>query len=246
MSERSKVAVISAGMGVTAIAIALLGPALIWLGLLTPLMGFSSFALAVLLGIISLALGLIGLLRTRKSSGRGGRGRAWIGVGTGGALILVLLIGVSSSGNAPPIHDVTTNIDDPPSFSDAVRNAPGRANGIDYPDGGPSVPGQQRDGFPDLGSLQLSDTPADVLERGREAAESLGWTVTLVDVEALRIEAYDTTSVFRFVDDIVVRVRPSSTGSVVDLRSNSRVGGGDLGANAARIIAFLELLKIPN
>ena len=104
---------------------------------------------------------------------------------------------------------------------------------------------QQRDGFPDLGSLQLSESPADVLERCREAAESLGWTITLVDAEALRLEAYDTTSVFRFVDDVVVRVRPSSTGSVVDLRSNSRVGGGDLGANAARIIAFQELLKNP-
>ena len=243
MSERSKVAVISAGMGVTAVVIALLGPGLIRLGLIAPLMGFTSFALAALLGIISLVLGLIGLMLTRKSTGYSGRERAWIGVGTGGAFILVLLIGVSSGGNAPPIHDVTTNIDDPPAFSDAIRNAPGRANGVDYPDGGPSVPGQQRNGFPDLESLQLSGTPADVLERCREAAESLSWTVTLVDVTALRIEAYDTTSVFRFVDDIVVRVRPSSTGSVVDLRSNSRVGGGDLGANAARIMAFLELLK---
>ena len=245
MSGRSIVAVISAGLGISAVAIALLGPALIWLGLIAPLVGFSSFALAALLGIISLVLGLIGLLRTRKSSGRSGRRRAWIGVGTGGALILVLLTGVSSGGSAPPIHDVTTNIDDPPAFSDAVRNAPGRANGVDYPDGGPGVPDQQRNGFPDLGSLQLSDRPLDVLERCREAAESLGWTVTLVDVEALRIEAYDTTSVFRFVDDIVVRVGPSGTGSVVDLRSNSRVGGGDLGANAARIIAFLELLQNP-
>lgn len=242
MSARSRVAVISAGVGVTAVAIALLGPLLILLGLIAPLMGFASFALAALLGIISLLLGLIGLLRTRKSSGRGGKERALIGVCTGGALTLVLLINVSSGGSAPAIHDVTTNIDDPPTFSEAVRNAPGRANGVDYPDGGSNVPDQQRNGFPDLGSLQLSASPADVLERGREAAESLGWTVTLVDVEALRIEAYDTTSVFRFVDDIVVRVRASSTGSVVDLRSNSRVGGGDLGANAARIIAFLELL----
>lgn len=245
MSERSVVAVISAGMGVSAVVIAMLGPALIWLGLIAPLMGFLSFALAALLGIISLALGLIGAVLTRKSSGRSGRGRAWIGVGTGGSLILVLLIGVSSSGNAPPIHDVTTNIDDPPLFSDAVRNAPGRANGVDYPDGGPNVPGQQRNGFPELGSLQLGDTPADVLERCREVAETLGWTVTMIDVAALRMEAYETTSVFRFVDDIVVRVRSSNTGSVVDLRSNSRVGGGDLGANAARIIAFLELLKNP-
>ena len=59
MSERSKVAVISAGMGVTAVVIALLGPGLIRLGLIAPLMGFTSFALAALLGIISLVLGLI-------------------------------------------------------------------------------------------------------------------------------------------------------------------------------------------
>ena len=242
MSERSITATISAGMGVTAVVIALLGPALILLGLIAPLMGFAAFALAALLGIISLISGAIGLLRTRESSGRSGRERAWTGIGTGGAFVLVLLIGLSSGGSAPPIHDVTTDIDDPPVFSDAVRNASGRANGVDYPDGGPNVPDQQRNGFPELGSLQLSDSPADVLERCRVAAESLGWTVSLVDNEALRIEAYDTTSVFRFVDDIVVRVRPSNTGSAVDLRSNSRVGGGDLGANAARIIAFLELL----
>jgi uncharacterized protein (DUF1499 family) len=208
-------------------------------------MGFAAFALAALLGIISLVLGLIGLLRTRKNSGRSGRERAWVGVGAGGVLIFVLLIGVSTGSNAPAIHDVTTNIDDPPTFSDAVRNAPGRANGVDYPDGGPSVPDQQRNGFPELAPLQLSDTPANVLERSREAAESLGWTVTLLDAEAMLLEAYDTTSVFRFVDDVVVRVRPSSSGSVVDLRSNSRVGGGDLGANAARIFAFLELLQNP-
>ena len=57
------------------------------------------------------------------------------------------------------------------------------------------------------------------------------------------VEAYDVTAVFQFVDDVVIRVRPAGDGSVVDLRSNSRVGGGDLGANAARIRAFREKLS---
>jgi uncharacterized protein (DUF1499 family) len=50
------------------------------------------------------------------------------------------------------------------------------------------------------------------------------------------------TRIFRFVDDIVVRVRPSNGGSIVDVRSKSRDGRGDMGANAARIRAFRDKL----
>ncbi|MCA6329217.1 MAG: DUF1499 domain-containing protein, partial [Phenylobacterium sp.] len=46
-------------------------------------------------------------------------------------------------------------------------------------------------------------------------------------------------------DDVAVRIRPSATGgSVVDVRSTSRVGLSDLGANAKRIEAFLAGLKV--
>ncbi len=57
-------------------------------------------------------------------------------------------------------------------------------------------------------------------------------------------EAVEVTRIFRFVDDIVVRVRmsPGGNGSVVDVRSKSRDGRGDLGANAARIRAFAAAL----
>ncbi len=53
------------------------------------------------------------------------------------------------------------------------------------------------------------------------------------------IEATATTFWFGFKDDLVVRIRPSGTGSVVDVRSVSRVGVSDLGANARRIGEFL-------
>jgi uncharacterized protein (DUF1499 family) len=75
------------------------------------------------------------------------------------------------------------------------------------------------------------------------AAERLGWTVIERDPERLRFEAYEITSFFHFVDDVVVRVRASGSGSVVDVRSKSRKGKGDLGANAARIRRFFAELE---
>ena len=55
--------------------------------------------------------------------------------------------------------------------------------------------------------------------------------------------ATETTHVFRFVDDVVIRVRADRTATVVDVRSKSRDGRGDLGANAARIRAFVAAME---
>jgi uncharacterized protein (DUF1499 family) len=76
-----------------------------------------------------------------------------------------------------------------------------------------------------------------------DVARELGWEIVAVDPEAGRVEATATTLWFGFKDDVVVRVRPGQTGATVDVRSISRVGGGDLGANAARVRAFLERLS---
>lgn len=241
MGERSTLAAISAAIGSLAVALALLGPGLIRLGVLAPLQGFYCFALGAVLGApLAVGFGIAGLLRTRKGTGRSGRGRAWTGLGLGVALLLVLINGMSAAGDAPAIHDITTDIEDPPVFSDSVRNASGRVNGVDYPDGGPEVPAHQRDAFPDIASIELNAAPAVALERSRRVAEDLGWTVTWFDAKALRMEAQQTTRVFRFVDDIAIRVERRGSGALIDLRSNSRVGKSDLGANAARIRAFRE------
>jgi uncharacterized protein (DUF1499 family) len=74
------------------------------------------------------------------------------------------------------------------------------------------------------------------------AAESLGWQMTYDNQEAGTLEATETSRIFRFVDDISIRVRPDGTGSVIDVRSKSRVGRGDMGANARRIEAFRQKL----
>jgi uncharacterized protein (DUF1499 family) len=244
MATRSTVAVASAGVGGLSLLAAVVGPASIHLGILAPLQGFMLFSVgAGLGGLLSVVLGAVGLARTSAASGREGRDRAWIGLGAGVVLLVILGRGMSAGGGAPPIHDITTDLDDPPTFSDTVRNAPDRVNGVDYPDGGSDVPDQQRAGYPDFGPIAVDQPPGLALESARLAAQRLGWTVTSFDAATGRMEAYDVTPVFQFVDDVAIRVRPAGTGSRVDARSNSRVGGGDLGANAARIEALRSQLQ---
>ncbi len=72
----------------------------------------------------------------------------------------------------------------------------------------------------------------------------MGWDLVAADAAAGRIEATDTTFWMGFKDDLVIRVRATDGGSQVDVRSLSCVGGGDVGANAKRIRAYLKALKV--
>ena len=58
-----------------------------------------------------------------------------------------------------------------------------------------------------------------------------------------RLDAVDRTFLLRLADDITVRIRPRADGARIDVRSASRIGRHDLGANAARIRRFLEELS---
>ena len=155
-----------------------------------------------------------------------------------GAFPLAALL---SGGGAPPIHDITTDTEDPPAFVAAVAlNAPGRT---DYD---PAVAEQQRDAYPDLGPAMLPVAPADAFAQALAVVREMGWELLADDADALRIEATDRTFWFGFADDVVVRVAPDGdTGSRVDVRSLSRVGGGDLGVNARRVRELVAALAEP-
>jgi len=96
--------------------------------------------------------------------------------------------------------------------------------------------------YPDVATLELALPPEQAFAAVREAALELGWEIVEEDPASGRLEATQSTALFRFVDDVVVRVRPGGPGSRVDVRSKSRDGKGDVGANAARIRAFREAL----
>ncbi|HIE94334.1 MAG TPA: DUF1499 domain-containing protein, partial [Acidobacteria bacterium] len=113
-------------------------------------------------------------------------------------------------------------------------------NSLEY--GGADIATMQGEGYPDLDTLIVDVPPEQLVDQARDVATAMGWEIVAVDRQAGRLEASDTTFWFGFTDDIVVRARAVTSGTEVDVRSVSRVGMGDLGANARRIQTFLERL----
>ena len=148
-------------------------------------------------------------------------------------------IGTRQAQRLPKIHDISTDTDDPPAFVAVLPLRQGARNAVDYR---PDTAAQQKLGYPDIAPLRLELPPAQAFERAERAARAMGWQIVAVAPDALRIEATDTTLFFGFKDDIVIRVRPHAQGSIVDVRSLSRIGGSDIGANAQRIRGFLKKL----
>ena len=143
--------------------------------------------------------------------------------------------------SVPPIHDISTDTENPPVFVAIAERRRGAPNPAAYD--GPEVAAQQKKGYPDLGPLTLPAPPDRVLTAAEAVARRQGWEVLAVVPAEGRLETTATTPWFGFKDDVVVRVKPAGTGSRVDVRSKSRVGRSDLGANAKRIRAFLAELS---
>jgi hypothetical protein len=92
--------------------------------------------------------------------------------------------------------------------------------------------------YPDLQTQRFAQPYERVYDAALASARALGWDVTASNRDGGRIEAIDTTPLFRFKDDVTVTVTRDGAGSVVDVRSHSRIGKGDLGTNARRIRRF--------
>ena len=141
----------------------------------------------------------------------------------------------------PPIHDITTDTVEPPEFVAILPLRAKAPNSSIY--GGAEIAKQQHQAYPDLRSSKFKLSPVELLKQATDVAQSMGWQfIAAVPLEG-RLEATDTTFWFGFKDDIVVRITPSEGGSRVDVRSVSRVGRSDVGANARRIRTFLDRLR---
>jgi uncharacterized protein (DUF1499 family) len=75
-----------------------------------------------------------------------------------------------------------------------------------------------------------------------QAARDMGWEIVDADPVEGRIEATDRTLWFGFADDVVIRLATTDSGTRLDVRSKSRIGGSDVGANARRIRRYLARL----
>ena len=140
----------------------------------------------------------------------------------------------------PPIHDITTDVENPPPFIAVLPLREGAANSADH--GGDRVSAMQLKAYPDLGPVTYRLPPSQVFPRVVALAEEFGWNIVSSLPEQGWLEATETSFWFGFTDDIVVRVGWRPEGSVVDIRSASREGVSDLGVNAARIQKFIDRL----
>jgi hypothetical protein len=95
--------------------------------------------------------------------------------------------------------------------------------------------------FPELRTRRY-EAPAGLLfDVARRAAQHLGWEVTLLDAEKREIRAIVKTRVWKFKDDVTIQTPPAQpSGSWLIVRSASRVGKGDLGANTRHILDLVQ------
>ena len=154
-------------------------------------------------------------------------------------IVAVLAVGPGAF-KSPLIHDIATDTDNPPEFATAhtLRRADENSqNSLEY--AGKDLAATQKAAYPGLRPL-FSDLDADAaFDRSLAVAEKLGWTISEENRGARRIEAYEVSLIFGFVDDVAIRLTEMENGIRIDLRSASRVGLSDLGMNAERIRKFI-------
>lgn len=210
--------------------------------------GLKGVAGAFLLGLGAILIGAVQGWRTRKAINPPPRARRWVGMVV--ALLYVGWVGtfLMAALTVPAIHDVSTDLADPPAFQTLTLRADNLDNipGADDKDMKGLTPLQRwalvhQKAYGDIRSVRSNEPVPTVIAKAERLAKARGWDVAISLPEEGRLEATATSAFFRFKDDVVLRVRPSETGegSIVDMRSVSRVGISDLGMNAKRVRSFL-------
>ena len=206
-----------------------------WWGLRT---AFTMLRWSAYGGVVAGVASLVGLIAAWRGAAPGGAGLGLVGL-----LVSLVVVGIPwtqlrRARRAPPIHDITTDTANPPAFVAVLPLRATAPNKADY--GGPEIAAKQRSAYPDIQPALLALPPAQAFQRALAAAREMGWEIVASDSAAGRIEATATTFWYGFKDDVVIRLTPSDRGTRVDLRSESRVGGSDIGTNARRIREYLK------
>lgn len=205
--------------------------------LVSLLLALFAGALVVLLSIIMVIVSQVkGLARNRNLT--------LVSLVVAAIPIVVMVPQIMAAQSVPAIHDISTDTADVPEFVEIVALRAEAPNDLEY--GMENIPADehaqlQREAYPDVVTLESTLNVADAVNRAADVLKAQGHDVVNVDPQAGIVEGTATTFWFGFKDDMVVRVRPDGDGgSIVDMRSVSRVGQSDVGANAARILAFLD------
>ena len=203
-----------------------------------PIALFAGLGGGFIVGALAILVSVVGLVITLRGSGNG-TSIAFASIFLSLAVVAPIGAAIMNGSSVPPIHDISTDLSEPPVFVAIRAQRTPAHNSLDRtsPE---NLAELQLAAYPDIQPILLDRHPGSAFEDAVTAAQSLGWEIVSVAVEEGRIEATATTTLMGFKDDIVIRVRDENGAALVDVRSASRVGESDLGANAARIRAFRE------
>ena len=204
--------------------------------------GFQIFKSASVIALLSVVVSMAGGLFALRDASRLKTLAAALGIALGFTVAGFLHAHMQIARRVPKIHDITTDTQNPPAFQAVIPLRKNAKNPLVYE--GTRIARLQKKAYPDIKSLPFQISKEEVFKRALDAAHAMGWHVVSSKTTAGRIEAYDTTFWYGFIDDIVIRVTSSSGTTRLDIRSKSRVGVGDIGANARRIRGFFEKLKV--
>ena len=199
--------------------------------------GFLLLAGGTVLAALAVLGGIIALIVANKKGLVGERPGIYMGMFVGALVLALMGLQFNKARSVPPIHNISTDVSDPPAFDKIVSMREG-ANPLEYD--ASKLAELQQAAYPWVQTLQTQATPDAAFQAALTTLSNMGLEIVNQDQAAGRIEATDTTFWFGFKDDVVVRIRASAEGALVDARSVSRVGQSDLGLNAQRIGRLLD------
>jgi hypothetical protein len=165
---------------------------------------------------------------------------ALIGLLLCGGFIGFALRFTQSAQGVPPIHDIATDLANPPAFRELSLRADNLA-GVGTVEKWRELHAKA---YGDIKPISLPCPANGIVAKAGALARERGWTIALLDPEGGRLEATAAVSFVRYYDDVIVQVTPDAEGKAcrVDMRSVSRIGQSDIGVNAKRIREFLGAL----
>ncbi len=236
----SRLAAWSRRLALFALAVAALSIVIVRSGLLEIGPALATFAAALIFAALAVLLSLPAYVVIWRH-GRTGLGSAISGTMLGLLLLVYPAYLGYKATKLPPISDITTDPSNPPRFDTLARQRP--PDRIAYP--GAAVAQKQQAAYPDIVPLQVNAPVKRTFDVALALVTKRKWHVADARLPGAGrrdavIEATARTPIMGFRDDVVIRVSPNSDGARVDMRSASRYGLYDFGANAARVRSLLE------
>ena len=220
--------------GVLALLLLLVSGPLYQAEILGLMNAFLAMRIALIVGAVAIVLALIQVIFMRKTI-------SWpitgVAVLCAAVAIFMPLSMMNKAKSVPPIHDITTDLVNPPKFLAILALRADAPNPAEYQ--GEEIASQQRSAYPELKTQKYSQTTEQVFDAALAAVKNMGLEVVTSDKTLGLIEAYDTTTWFGFVDDVVIRIQSAEQMTMLDARSKSRVGMSDIGKNAERLNSLI-------